>query len=199
MKSKMSLSKMLFNPFERYAGGTALIAGVGIAMVAALLASLFYTRFDGVLDVHTVFEKVTLTTALIDQAVNAISLFVVLYLLALVSGARGIRAIDVLGTLMLARAPLVFVPLLNITHTLSRSAEQMMHSMTENPLVPDLSALLPAIPLIIVMSLLVVWTVALYFNAYKVSTHLKGARLVLSFIAGLLLAEILSKIILSLL
>jgi hypothetical protein len=41
-----------------------------------------------------------------------------------------------------------------------------------------------------------IWMIALMYNAYTVSCHLKGARAVISFIVALLVAEIVSKVIL---
>ena len=49
-----------------------------------------------------------------------------------------------------------------------------------------------AIFLIVLTLLLTVWMITLMYNAYKVSANLKSTRLVLTFIAGLILSIILS-------
>lgn len=189
--------KYLWNPFERIAGLQALLYGLAIALTAALLASFFATRFDGVIDAHFVPGEVSLSTALIDQAVNAISLFVVFYLSALILGARHVRPVDMLGTLLLARAPFALVPLFNIGSFFSGKTEAIMESLNENPAQPDLGLVLPLIPMLLLILALLVWLIALYYNAWKVCTHLKGAKLVAGFIVALLASEALSLFLLS--
>jgi hypothetical protein len=43
---------------------------------------------------------------------------------------------------------------------------------------------------------LIVWTVALMYNAYSISANLRGPKAIWTFIASFLIAEILSKVIL---
>lgn len=195
----MSFKKLIFNPFERYAGLQAAVFGLAVALLAAVLASMFQTRFDGVIDAHFVPAEVSLQVALLDQAVNVVSLFVVFYLAALIAGARHTRPIDILGTMMLARTPYLIVPFFNIGGGFSRIGQELTDSLSTNPSNPDLGALLFIIPLSILMLLLLVWLVTLFFNAFKVSTHLKGSRLILTFVLGLLCAEALSIFLLQLL
>ena len=40
------------------------------------------------------------------------------------------------------------------------------------------------------------WLIALLFNAYKVASGMRGRKLIVSFIVGLLIAETLSKVVL---
>lgn len=191
--------KYLYNPFARIAGLQALLYGLAIALIAALLASFFATRFDGVMDAHFVTSEVSLATALVDQAVNALSLFAVFYLAALVLGARHVRPVDMLGTLLLARAPYAVLPLFNIGDFFSGRAAAVMESIHANPTEPDLSLVLPLVPMILLTLVILVWLIVLYFYAWKVCTHLKGAKLVVGFIVALLGSEALSLFLLSIL
>jgi hypothetical protein len=196
MKIKVSTFKFLYNPFVRYAGGQAVAYGIAISLLAAVLASVMCARFDGILDVHFVASPVSLSLALIDQGCNALTLSVVFYSMALAAGARHTRFVDIVGTLLLARAPFVFVPLLNATGTFSDLSRVAMAGALTQPEGLDLGNLLFIIPLSLLMLLLVVWMVALMYHAYRVSTHLKSTRLVLSFIVAIILAEALSKYLL---
>jgi len=47
----------------------------------------------------------------------------------------------------------------------------------------------------ILMIPIIVWTVALMYNAYSVSANLNGPKAVWSFIASFVIGEILSKVI----
>ena len=44
---------------------------------------------------------------------------------------------------------------------------------------------------------LLCWTVVLMYKAYSVSCNIKGAKAIVSFIIGLIIAEVLSKVALS--
>lgn len=191
------MKKLLLTPFERYAGAEALTAGVVFALLAVLGAAQFNTRFDGVLDAHFASDEVSLTVALTDQVINIVSAFVVFYILAYALGARGIRAVDMLGTLMAARAPYVLMPLFNINDHMSRHNAAIVDGIAADPFNPDLSPLLPLIPAIILSLVLVVWLIALMFNAWKVCTNFSKGRLIGGFIGALIVAELLSALFLS--
>jgi hypothetical protein len=191
------MKKLLFNPFEKIAGKEALYIGIAIAVIAAVIASLTSTRFDGVIDLHFVFGDVPLTTAITDQLINLGSLFISFYLMAIAFDARHTRPIDLIGTLAMARAPFLLAPLVNITGIMSNFSRQF-----ENPSAQQLAEitpndLLPLLPMLLVIIVLSIWMIALSFNAWKVSTNLKGTKLIVSFIIGLITAEILSKIFIS--
>lgn len=191
------MKKLLFNPFEKIAGKEALAAGIAVAIISALLAAQTNTRFDGVLDIHFVSGDVLLKTAAIDQVVNLGSLFIAFYLLALAFGAKGTRPLDVVGTLALARAPFVLAPLVNTTGIFSKFSAQFETNSTDKIAEITPTDLLPLAPLLLVIIFLSVWMIALSFNAWKVSTNLKGTKLIVSFIISLITAEILSKIFIS--
>jgi hypothetical protein len=71
--------------------------------------------------------------------------------------------------------------------------------------VPDLSGIMQdpfvifdSISFIIILILtfpIIIWSVTLMYNAYKISTGASGQKLSISFIFGLIIAEIISKII----
>jgi hypothetical protein len=192
------MKNLLFNPFEKYAGKEALISGIALAACAALLSSLFNTRFDGVLDIHFVAVDTSVKTALLDQLINLASLIVIFYILALAFGAKSTRLVDVAGTLALARAPFILAPFLNSTGFMSAFSSKFEYITPGS--MPEITAsdILPLIPVILVLIVLSIWMIALSFNAWKVSTNLKGIKLIVSFIIGVLASEILSKTILTL-
>jgi len=159
---------------------------------------LLQTRFDGVLDIHFSASAVSPGTAIMDQVVNVLTTWLVFYAIAIISGARKTRFIDIAGTLTLARFPFIFAPLLNITGYYSGISSQIEIAMREGNLMDELYAIV--MPLVYALPLLIVcicWMIALMYHAFRVSTNLKGNKLIAWFIAGLFFAEILSKIILS--
>lgn len=189
-----AVKKILFQPFERFAGVQALSAGLVIALLAAIGAALFQTRFDGVLDAHFALSGVSFETVIADQAVNLISLFAVFYGLAVILGARGMRPVDMFGTLAAARAPYVLIPLCNIGGFMSSRVNDVAAGIEADPLNPNLEPLLGMLPVLLFTLTVLVWMVALSFNAWKVCTGFKGFRLIGGFIGAFILAEAFSVI-----
>jgi hypothetical protein len=181
------MSRLLFNPFEKIAGLQALLLGLLLMTIGAVLAALCHARYDGVIDLHFVVE-INFWEPFSDQLISWLTLSAVFYMAALICGARP-RPIDIIGTFALARAPFTLVPLINSTGFITRITQQMAtterqeFSMTTSDTLYLVLLLTPVI-------LAVIWMVSLYLKAYKTSTNLKGNKLIVSFIAGLLVSEI---------
>ena len=106
------------------------------------------------------------------------------------------RFIDILGTSTLARFPLFIIPLFNIQNQSGLIGEKIIQSITK----PNDIQLTQFEWIYLIISgiaslLLIIWHIVLMFSAYKISTNLKGANLIVSFILGLIIAEIVSKIL----
>lgn len=170
------------DPFARYGGEVTTAVGV---MVAALgiVVSRFHIRFDGALDIHTVSAPVPLRVAIIDQLVAFPLTALVFWAVALVA-ARHVRLVDVLGVVGLARGPAVVLAL-----PLGLFASRSTTSTTMSP----------ALAVVIVAALAALGSqIYLLFTGFRTATGLRGARLTWLFIGGLVLAEIATKVVLSL-
>jgi len=171
-----SLNKWLFNPFVYVAGEQALFVGWIGMLLASGIACYSNTHFDGAIDVHF-GAPATLIISLSEQFIAWFTVTIVLYIFAILFSKSRIRFIDVAGTIALSRvltfifAILGFLPIWN---SQANSAWIMV------------GALLLLLPL--------VWLIALMFNAFSVSANMRGGKAVICFVAGLLLAEILSKV-----
>ncbi len=182
------MKRLWLNPFEKLAGSKALLLGMLLMLLGAFLASCFNARFDGVLDLHFGYGS-SMAKPFTDQLISWLCLCLVFYVSALVCGARP-RPVDIMGTFALARAPFTWTPIVNCTGFVSYLSEKI--SPTDRQL--DLSAgetvILVILLCLVLLSL--VWMTTLYFKAYKTCSNLKGNTLAISFIIGLLIAEILS-------
>lgn len=131
------------------------------------------------------------------QFIGLFSLVIVFYLIALVF-AKGIRFQDILGTITLARLPYFFISLLGLLVN-KELVDEMDVLLVEGNL-SELSQAFSSAASIIIVALLmvpfVIWFIALLYNAFRVSTGLKGVRCVALFILGVLVAEILSIVVL---
>lgn len=188
----------LLNPFEKIAGEQALLYGLIIMLVSALLSILFNARFDGILDLHFTNVSPGWKVALLDQGVNIVSLFIAFFIVARLFGAKHTRWIDIIGTFALARAPYMMLPLLNFNNKLGGYGERVFELISST----NYEDLNPAdffewwmIPYFLILFLGLVWMIILYFQAFKISTNLKGNQLIFAFIIGIFAAELISKLL----
>lgn len=190
MKMKSNDLNLLWNPFIRVAGWQAFGIGIVIVVVSAVLAGYGNLLFDGAIDAHFA-EDVGIAQSLVVTAISLLSVVLAMYVAALIIS-RSVRFIDILGTMTLARAPFLLLAIIS-PFVSYPSVDQLI----QNPL-----TLLgyPMFLFFIMISLpVIVWVIALMYNGLKVSTGAKGQKLVVGFIVAILVAEVVSKVCISLL
>ncbi len=180
------LGSLIFNPFKRIAGWDAFGVGLVIAVLTTFTGNFAGIYFDGVIDMHFAENFDSLKSWLMIP-VNIISISVIMWL-AGITVSKNFRFIDILGTMTLSRAPFLLIALASFFVK-----------------VPDLSGIMQdpfvifdSISFIIILIFtfpIIIWSVTLMYNAYKISTGASGQKLSISFIFGLIIAEIISKII----
>lgn len=183
---KMKNKNLIWNPFARVAGWQAFGVGIVIVVASAVAAGFGNLLFDGAIDAHF-GDHVGVAKSLLLTGISLLSVVLSMYVTGLIIS-RDFRFIDILGTMTLARAPLLILALISFFVSSPSKAEVL-----ENPMIvldyPSLIIFgLISIPII-------VWFIALMFNGLKVSTGVKGKKLVVGFIGGILFAEIISKIL----
>ena len=180
------LGSLIFNPFKRIAGWEAFGIGLVIVVLTTFTGNFAGIYFDGVIDMHFAENFDSLKSWLMIP-VNIISISVIMWL-AGITVSKNFRFIDILGTMTLSRAPFLLIALASFFVK-----------------VPDLSGIMQdpfvifdSISFIIILIFtfpIIIWSVTLLYNAYKISTGASGQKLSISFIFGLIIAEIISKII----
>jgi hypothetical protein len=175
-----SVARLLVDPFERWGGGVAAIAGA-VFVLAALAVSRLGVRFDGFLDLHVGGVSSSPLLAVVEQVAAWPIGAATLWIVARVLGGPGRRFLDFLGAVGAARGPLALFAL-------------------------PISALAPALPtlhmsasllfMIAIAFVCIAWQVALLFFGYRNASGLRGPRLGFSFVGALFAAEIVSKLVL---
>jgi hypothetical protein len=185
----------LFNPFIQIAGAKSVIIGLLFVILSATLAAFFNTRFDGVLDAHYTKDQ-SFYISYLDNLINIGVVTFVFYGFGAILTKGRTRFVDILGTTMLSRFPLFIITLFNIQNQSGIIGEKIIQSITKpNAIQLTKFEWIYLITSGIISLLLIIWFIVLLFKAYKISTNLKGANLIVSFILGIIIAEILSKII----
>jgi hypothetical protein len=199
MKSNGSVFAYLFRPFRFIAGKESLFIGLAVLALLFVLGYWSNTHFDGVLDAHyaCLTEKFQPWVHAVYQLVAWFSLVVVLFPMGRMLSSSSVRLIDVAGTLAMARFPLLLLALLGFNPDIHICMDGINPFDTE----AVMSVLGDKIGTImwtgLFSMLVIVWYIVVLYNAYSVSTNLKGARGGWSFVIGLIIGEIVSKVLLS--
>ncbi|WP_309640563.1 hypothetical protein [Flavobacterium sp.] len=192
------MKNVLFNPFEKHSDKKLLCIGLFSILVGAALGYAFDARYDGVFDLHFI-EKVTLLNSLTDILITITTTCLMLFLVGKYTNPKT-RLIDIFNTCSIAKIPFYLLTVFNSNHWIYNASTKLLSSIHENLMeVPNFSALIPVLLFSLVTIAGLVLTIMLLFNGYKVATNAKGTKSIVLFVAALLLAEIFSKIIISIL
>lgn len=178
-------ARLFVDPFVRWGGGGAALAGFAFALAGVAISQLG-VHFDGFLDLHVGNAAPSTALAIGEQLVAVPLGAAVFWLIARLLGGSGRRFVDFLGAVGVAHAPAVIfaVPLSALVPVSSDMTRMTRMS--------------PALLVIIVVALVcIAWQIALLFFGYRNASGLRGPRLGLSFVGAILVAEIVSKVVLS--
>lgn len=196
ISGKGRIKTWLFNPFQYVAGGRALLVGLAVILVSGLITYRGRVYFDGVMDVH-IGVGGGLWFFLVQGVINWLCLAVWLYFLGLIVSKSSFRMIDLFGTEALARWPFLIIALVmglkanrEVTNYFISLLKEGEWSVSVNYMVFLVFFVATA-----VMVSMIVWSVVLMYRAYAISCNLKGAKAVVTFVVGLIGAEIMSKFI----
>ncbi|MDL2256976.1 YIP1 family protein [Bacteroidales bacterium OttesenSCG-928-I14] len=195
MKTPEKLSDYLFKPFMYIAGKESLLIGLVVLLVLSLLSYLSSTFFDGVLDIHYAAPDAAynLLPYFICVFTSWIILSLVMYITALVLNKK-VRLVDMFGTLAMAKAPYIFATFVGLIPAM-HIAIDMADLQNIDVLMSQLTA--PLLSMIVIIPI-TIWYVVLLYNAFSVSSNLKGTKGIVGFIIALLVSEVLSVIIIPL-
>jgi len=189
------MKSIYYNPYEKLTEIQLLLIGLTLGSLGCLLGFYLDARFDGVVDMHTAGKNtVTLQQPFIDNAINTIILFIVLYLLALFINKKT-RAIDILNVALIARAPIYLATLINIGGILD-SLANLDPSHTSNISIGASVMALVAVVIILILGVgSLIWFIALLYHGFKTATNLKLTKQKVALGFTVLLAEIIAKLL----
>lgn len=189
------MKTLLFNPFERYLEKDLLLAGTILTLIGSGFAYFLHGRFDGVLDLHFVLEIVW-WQPFVDNLINILSLSILLFIAAKIINSRT-RFVDILIASVVAKIPYYFLLLFNINGFISEISSRMVHPETLQVLDLSFRTMVPILIFTFFSILIAIWFITLLYNGYKVASHAKGTKAVVLFIAAIVIAEVISKILIS--
>lgn len=181
MKSNSTL-KLLINPFTRFAGWQAFVIGLVLVLLSGGIGGMNRVWFDGVLDMH-IGGKGPAWLGLVMLGIDLVSIVLVMSVAAIIL-AKKFRFIDILGTMTLARGPMLLLSIAGLFIDVS------VYDVPGGRM-PTSSLIIMSI----LSTIMIIWHITLIYNALRVSANLKGAKLATTVIIGILAAEILSKLL----
>jgi hypothetical protein len=186
------MKKWLLNPFEYIAGAHALFIGWGVMALTAIIGYYSHTHFDGVIDIH-IGRISPMQVYFLEQLADWGCLVLLLYPAALFFSNSKIRFIDIAGTLALARWVMVFPAIMSFGAKPFPAPFPKFHTPGET--MKFMSTYTTTIVLGVLMIPFTVWMIALMYNAFKVSSNIKGGKATGIFIAGIFTAEIVAFLV----
>lgn len=190
------MKNWIFNPFKHIAGTKALLAGMLGILLTGILCFISGTHLDGVIDVHFSNEG-NIYWFLAEGFIDLTCIVLAFSLLGLMVAGLRFRFIDLLGTLSMARLPFLLVALIALIFPQEKVLDYFLYSYLKigTPVTIGNWDIISFIITMLITLLVTIWSVALMYNAYRICMNIKGPKIVISFIGGLLLAEIFAKII----
>lgn len=185
------LSQWLFSPFRFLAGTKGLILGIATLFLVSFLGYWSNTYFDGVLDIHYRIPNsdISYGTHLAYELLSWLILTIVFFVIGKIVSKSSFRLIDLAGTLAMSQAPLLlaavwgFISSIHLNMNSKMNIEQLLSQIQQHIVVFVLTA--------IVSLMVIAWSIILKYNAYSVSTNVKGNVGYFSFAIGLIISELL--------
>jgi len=182
--------KWIYNPFEKVAGWKAFGIGIVILSITTIIGYFGNIVFYATLQIKSVLN-VTWSMAFFVQFLGLTVTVIIMYVAALLF-TKQVRFQDILGTVTLAKYPLLFVALLSLAFGQSMASIDVYKMLNMEYTFFDL---VPLIIFCIATMIFVIWEIVLLYNAFKVSTNLKGTKCGILFTAALLASEIVTIVL----
>ncbi len=188
--------KLLFNPFGIYSEKQLLVSGILITLAGSFVGSLFNVTFDGVLDVHQ--YETDFLTSLKENSINVACIFMVLFILGKLIN-RKTRAIDILNTAMVSRFPQYISAVITALPVLKKVEDEIISHQGD---LQHLNFQPMDLMLLFVISMILLAITAYYItllvNGFRTAVNAKKWQHFVGFAIALIIAEIISKLLISL-
>lgn len=188
------MKKIILNPFEKFSEIKLLFFGIVIALVGSYLGFIFNGRFIGIFGFKT-NDEVIITQSFIDNLIDLFSITFFLFLFGRIINKKT-RFIDILIPSLVARFPIYLIAFTNINDFIANLSNSLITNLDiQNPIAFHIeTADLVVLLLFAAISIgLLIWSVILLFNGFKIATNCKTPKHTLLFVFGIILAEILSN------
>lgn len=190
------MKNFLFNPFRFIAGGKALILGGIIMVLTALVGWFSHTHFPDIISLKSNSDY-PFSYLLFQTFVNWFLFSSLIYGYSKAVSKSSVRALDIFGTQALARFPYLPGAFIGFSGSMERFTKYILSKTMQ----PDLDISITqtdigiAVLIMVLSLLLLIWLFVLMYNAFSLSSNLKGSKAVIGFIVCLVISVIASQFI----
>ncbi len=179
--------KKLINPFRYIAGYKSLTIGLLIIICTSLVSVFSHKHFPDIISVKT-GPDYSFWYLLIENISTWIIFSTFLYVLAISFSKSAVRIVDIFGTQAFARLPYLLVSFVGFSGSLKLFNQHILWTVLQRGEPVDLTILDTTIAVLLLVFTLsmTVWVIVLMFNAFKVSSNIKGGRLILLFVISVI-------------
>jgi hypothetical protein len=195
MKTKWEL---IYNPFIKIAGWKAFVIGAVIVCATVITGYWNDVYFTGIQ--MKMSEHLTLWVCFLIQAIALLSTVILMYVTSLFF-AKQVRFQDILGTVTLSRYPYLFIALLmfyigpRMQSILEKITEVSFSTIEKLNIVISISDYIVLLIFAVLALIIIIWNIALLYNAFKVSTGIKGYKTAILLTGIIIASEIITFII----
>lgn len=187
--------KIIFNPFAKFSEISLLIFGLVITLVGSWIGAYFGVIYDGVLDVHV--SEISFLESLKFNFINVVSVFIFLFGLGKLVNPKS-RLIDILNTVLISRIPIYIIGILINFFQLKNFSENVTKGNLDLENLPfDTADLVLLMIFTLISFAFLAYKITLLVFGFKTATNAKKWHHWLFFAIAILLAEILSKFLIS--
>ena len=188
--------RILYNPLAVLRKGNGLFAGLIVVIVLTWVAWWGGVHLDGALDLHINPVRPSAGLVIMESLIDWISLAVLLFAASKVFGGNGGLAGHFAAT-GLAKFPMILAAIVSSRQLLGAA---MLKAITVKPEEIILHPQAINAPALIIGGLLIVglvaWSVVMLVYGFKEVSRLHGGKMAAGFVIGLILAEVVSKLVL---
>lgn len=189
---KSNLLERLVNPFIWIAGMKALICGLAGMLISTWMSWMSGYHYHGLLHFGPA-PNPAWWCYLAEHLIIWLIPVILFYLGGLIFTRSRIRMIDVLGTVLFAQLPLLVMNVINMLPAM-RVMNQMDENMSVDAMMSQPDFMLAMILSFVGLPFLII-TLVWMFNAAKVSCNLKGWKLWVTALVGIIGGDVLCRIV----
>ncbi len=187
--------RILYNPLEALGKRNGFVAAILIVIVLTAVAWWGGVHLDGALDLHLTVQPPSALLITLESLIDWLSLGVLLFAASKVFGGNGGAGMH-LAAAGLSRFPYIFAAIIGSRQVLGRVMQKALIVGQEEVTVRPQELMTPGVIIgSVALIALIVWSVAILYSGYKKASGTQGGKTVVSFVIGVLFAELVSKLL----
>jgi hypothetical protein len=182
--------------WEEYLDKKILIVSIIINLIGILLCFQFNMKFIGFLKLDFV-SYISLLTAALQIVIIISSLAIVLFILGKIINSKT-RFVDILNNCMVGIIPFFLLTVFNVNNFIYNDLEKLKSIILNQQLEKLQITSLPILLLFSLFTILIlIWSIVILYQGFKTATNLKQTKNKVYFAIALLLADVISRVLIS--